>query len=336
MLENFDDLKKLWQSCEKRILELDHIPAREAALEKACDKMENKIKFAIGVLVSATLLVVTIVIYGYVCGWYAIENENETKVKDKKQSFKDKEENKTSAVEDDIITKDKSFENLIVFPNGTIIDKRVLEKELHLKHLENMKKIYHDHEIEKHSNELKSKEITTISTVSVVSATVILVGLMFLGYNIVSKKRNKAFAIKQIPALPITPGNQERLLSANTKENKKQLEMEIGELEDLGGKLEKEIDDRKKFWAELQILKNKGSTSSKLIDEIQNLETEMNSKEEELNKVKQKKSALDNISFGLPPIGYEKRNSSGMAETIGKTYGPPGQKTMYSGNVFYV
>ena len=88
--------------------------------------------------------------------------------------------------------------------------------------------------------------------------------------------------------------------------------------------------------AELQILKNRGSTSSKLVDEIQNLETEMNSKEEELNKVKQKKSALDNISFGLPPIGYEKRNSSGMAETIGKTYGPPGQKTMYSGNVFYV
>ena len=64
--------------------------------------------------------------------------------------------------------------------------------------------------------------------------------------------------------------------------------MEIRELEDLGGKLEKEIDDRKKFWAELQILKNRGSTSSKLIDEIQNLETEMNSKEEELNKVKQK------------------------------------------------
>ena len=227
-----------------------------------------------------------------------------------------------------------------MFPNGTIIDKRVLEKELHLKHLENMKKIYHDHEIEKHSNELKSKEITTISTVSVVAATVILVGLMFLGYNIVSKKRNKAFAINQIPALPITPGNQERLLSANTKENKKQLKMEIGELEDLGGKLEKEIDDRKKFWAELQILKNKGSTSSKLIDEIQNLETELNSKEEELDKVKQKKSALDNISFGLPPIRHEKRNSSGlpigMAETIGKTYGPPGQKTRYSGNVFYV
>ena len=101
--------------------------------------MENKIKFAIGVVVSATILVVTIVIYGYLCGWYAIENEKETEVKDKKQSFKDKEENKTSAVEDDIITKDKSFENLIVFPNGTIIDTRVLEKGLYLKHLENMK-----------------------------------------------------------------------------------------------------------------------------------------------------------------------------------------------------
>ena len=112
--------------------------------------------------------------------------------------------------------------------------------------------------------------------------------------------------------------------------------MEIGELEDLGGKLEKEIDDRKKFWAELQILKNKGSTSSKLIDEIQNLETELNSKEEELDTVKQKKSALDNISFGLPPIKDEKRKSSGIAETIGKAYGQPGQKTRYSGNVFYV
>ena len=71
-----------------------------------------------------------------------------------------------------------------------------------------------------------------------------------------------------------------------------------------------------------------------MIDEIQNLETEMNSKEEELNKVK--KSALDNISFGLPPIGYEKRNSSGMAETIGKTYGQPSQKMMHSDIVFYV
>ena len=115
-----------------------------------------------------------------------------------------------------------------MFPNGTIIDKRVLEKELLLKHIENMKRIYHDHEIEKHSNEMKSKEITTISTASIVGATVILIGLMVLGYKIVSKKRNKGMknndnferntlAIKQSPAHPITPGNQERLLSAITK-----------------------------------------------------------------------------------------------------------------------
>ena len=77
MLENFDDLKKLWQSCEKRILVLDHIPVREAALEKVCDKMENKIKFAIGLVVCAAILAVTIIIYGYLCGWYAIENKNE-------------------------------------------------------------------------------------------------------------------------------------------------------------------------------------------------------------------------------------------------------------------
>ena len=44
---------------------------------------------------------------------------------------------------------------------------------------------------------------------------------------------------KQSPAPPITSGNQERLLSANTKENEKHLEMEIRELEDLGRKLEK-------------------------------------------------------------------------------------------------
>ena len=121
---------------------------------------------------------------------------------------------------------------------------------------------------------------------------------MLLGYSIVSKKHKmvtnndnfemNTLATKQVPAHPITPGNQERLLSANTKENEKQLKMEIRELEDLGGKLEKEINDRRTFWAELQILKNKGFTSSKLIDEIQNLETEINSEEEELNKVIEK------------------------------------------------
>ena len=80
---------------------------------------------------------------------------------------------------------------------------------------------------------MKSKEITTISTVSIVGATVVLVGLMVLGYKIVSKKINKEMKnndnferntlAKQSPAPPITSGNQERLLSANTKENEKKI-----------------------------------------------------------------------------------------------------------------
>lgn len=134
---------------------------------------------------------------------------------------------------------------------------------------------------------------------------------MFIGYKIVSNKRNKEVTNTKIPAHPFTPGNQERLLSANTKENEKQLKMEIRELEDLVGKLEKEIYDRKAFWAELQILKNKGFTSSKLTDEIQILEAEINSKEEEMRNVIERESAMDNISFALPPIKYDKRKSSG-------------------------
>ena len=109
--------------------------------------MENKIKFSIGVRIIAAVLVLIIVIYGYIRGWFGIEHEVEVKAKEEKQLVKEKDENKISKVKDDIITKEKSFKNLIAFPNGTIIDKRVLEKELHLKHLEKMKKISHKHEI---------------------------------------------------------------------------------------------------------------------------------------------------------------------------------------------
>ena len=258
VVKSFDDLEKLWQSHDKIIHALDFIQLSESIKVKIGEKMENKIKFSIGVGIIAAVLVLIIVIYGYIRGWFGIEHEVEVKAKEEKQLVKEKDENKISKVKDDIITKEKSFENLIAFPNGTIIDKRVLERELHLKHLENMRKISHKHEIEKHSNELRSKEITTISTVSVVAATIILVGLMCLGHKIVSKKRNKVvkkndscemntFEIKHNSDHPITPGKQERLLSANTKENEKQLKMEIRELEELAGKLEKEIHDKKHF-----------------------------------------------------------------------------------------
>ena len=137
------------------------------------------------------------------------------------------------------------------------------------------------------------------------------------------------FAIKHIPDHPITPGKQERLLSANTKENEKQLKMEISELEELAGKLEKEIHDKKAFWAELQILKKKGFTSSKLMDELQNLEAEINSKEEERTNAIEKRSALDNIIFGLTPIQDDKRKSCGFEEANGNSYVPSIQKTTY-------
>merc|ERR1712074_194042 len=115
---------------------------------KGFDKVENKIKFFIGVGMSAACLAVIRVVYSCFCCWYAMENEIELKTKEKMETVKEKDENKTISVEDDIVTKEKSFENFIAFPNGTIIDKSVLEKELHLKHLEYMKKLSLKHEIE--------------------------------------------------------------------------------------------------------------------------------------------------------------------------------------------
>lgn len=134
-----------------------------------------------GIGLSAAALALIIPMYVHFCSWNALENENDLNKISKEQKIKEKDVNEIRNVEDETVAKEKQFKYFIAFPNGTRIDKRILEKELHLKYLGNMNKLNHAYQIGKHLDELESNQETIVSAAE---GTTILVSVMIQGYRI--------------------------------------------------------------------------------------------------------------------------------------------------------